>query len=210
MHCARPIASKMSAVRLQRERDHRKMQWRNGTGSTLEIAAVPTSDAWDWRLSMAEVSTDGAFSLLPGVDRALLVASGTGMILRINEQDHTIRHRDVFRFDGASDTACSLLDGPVRDLNFMVRRDAHIGQPSLELISLVAGSTIAFGEALGLVVLEGIVTLTTFGDSFPFAPLVEHAKRFDAVLADGPALQRTACVVRRDAVVVVASLRRDV
>ncbi len=197
-------------MRLQRERNHRTNRWLNGTGITLEIAVVPSPDAWDWRLSLAEVSTDGPFSKLPGVDRALIVASGAGMILRIDRHDHAIRHHDIFRFDGASDTQCSLLDGPVRDLNLMVRRDANIGAPSLELISLVAGSPVDLGDALGFVVLDGVVTLTTIGDSFPFSPLVEHATRFDAVLADGPTRQRTTCVVRRDAVVVVASLRCEV
>ena len=186
------------------------MQWRNGAGTTLEIAAVPASDAWDWRLSLAEVPTDGPFSALPGVDRALVVASGAGLILRIDDQEHTIRHRDIFRFDGGSDTVCSLLDGPVRDLNLMVRRDADIGQPSLDLISLVAGSPVDLGDALGFVVLNGVVALTTIGDAFPFSPLIQLVTRFDAVLADGPALQRTTCVVRRDAVVVVASLRCEV
>lgn len=92
----------------------------------------------------------------------------------------------------------------------MVRRDANIGQPSLELISLTAGSPVDLGDALGFVVLDGVVTLTTIGDSFPFSPLVEHATRFDAVIADVPERQRTTCVVRRDAVVVVASLRCEV
>ena len=43
--------------------------WRNGGGQTRELAAAPAGEQWHWRISLAEVRQDGAFSAYPGVTR---------------------------------------------------------------------------------------------------------------------------------------------
>ena len=66
-------------MRVLRRADYRRMPWKNGGGWTTQLAAFPESDAtvpFDWRVSIAEIESDGAFSAFPGYDRhiALLVA----------------------------------------------------------------------------------------------------------------------------------------
>ena len=52
------------------------MPWKNGGGVTSELARSPQADEFDWRLSVAEVATDGPFSQFPGIDRLLVLLSG--------------------------------------------------------------------------------------------------------------------------------------
>ena len=35
--------------------EYRRERWKNGLGWTREIVRMPDSDAWDWRLSIAEI-----------------------------------------------------------------------------------------------------------------------------------------------------------
>lgn len=62
--------------------------WKNGGGETREIAAFPPGagfDDFDWRLSIATIAEDGAFSAFPGIDRTLILLSGNGVALRLDD-----------------------------------------------------------------------------------------------------------------------------
>ena len=44
--------------------------WKNGGGATREIACWPAGtglDSFDWRISVATIAADGAFSLFAGI-----------------------------------------------------------------------------------------------------------------------------------------------
>lgn len=117
-----------------RAADHRRMPWKNGLGVTLEIAraerapAPPASGAqapsdFIWRLSIADVATDGPFSTFPEIDRHLMLIQGRGVRLVIDGAPRTLdRLYEPVEFAGESSTDCTLLDGPVRDFNVMVDR----------------------------------------------------------------------------------------
>src|SRR4051794_3505460 len=73
-------------VRILRAADCRTTPWKNGGGSTQQMAIGPAGaslDNFDWRISMARVATDGPFSDFPGIDRTLTVIEGGGMELTI-------------------------------------------------------------------------------------------------------------------------------
>jgi len=59
------------------------MPWRNGLGTTIELLKqdLPEDGGFAWRLSMAEVTTDGEFSNFSGYDRTLLLLVGKGLII---------------------------------------------------------------------------------------------------------------------------------
>lgn len=66
------------------ESDCRRMPWKNGGGTTVEIASAPGDadlDTFVWRVSVAEVARDGPFSAFPGVDRVIALVRGSGMRL---------------------------------------------------------------------------------------------------------------------------------
>lgn len=117
---------------------HRLMPWRNGGGRTAEIAFEPADSpaGFRWRLSLAEVESDGPFSTFPGCCRTIMLLSGRGMELTIvkpgakpGAEPRTIRidrPYEAFDFDGEAATSCTLVAGPVRDLNVIADRSLQI------------------------------------------------------------------------------------
>ncbi len=103
------------------------MPWKNGLGHTIEILKedMPDNDGFAWRLSMADVTTDGDFSNFAGYDRTLLLLEGNGITLdhANGQRDVLNKHLQAARFRGDARTAATLHDGPIRDFNVMARRD---------------------------------------------------------------------------------------
>lgn len=97
--------------------------WRNGGGVTREVVASGGSGrhGFDWRISIADVSQPGPFSVFPGVDRVIILVEGERMDLVVDGVVHVLRLHEPFSFVGASQTSCSLPSGPTRDLNVMTR-----------------------------------------------------------------------------------------
>ena len=56
--------------------------WKNGGGITHEVAKAKVKGQLLWRISLAEVASEGPFSLFPGLARILTVIDGEGMDLR--------------------------------------------------------------------------------------------------------------------------------
>ncbi|GAB3560893.1 HutD/Ves family protein [Spelaeicoccus albus] len=110
--------------------EHVRTPWRNGRGTTVELARQDGPDGFDWRLSIADISSEGEFSRFPGYRRVISTVEGAGMRLTVNDVPGDDLHRFVpFWFDGADHTECELLDGPIRDFNLIYRGDrvaAHL------------------------------------------------------------------------------------
>lgn len=109
-----------------RAADHRKMRWLNGGGWTSEIIAWPHSENWEWRLSVADIEQGGPFSVFADVDRTIALLQGSGFVLTVEDLPPVTIERpyEPFDFRGDQPTTCSLLGGPVQDLNLMVRRSS--------------------------------------------------------------------------------------
>jgi environmental stress-induced protein Ves len=106
---------------------YRRMPWKNGGGETIEIAVAPagaTLAAFDWRLSMARIDSDGPFSLFPGIDRTLAVLDGDGLRLSIDGRMPVSLTTDSApcSFPGDVAVTAARIGGPVTDLNVMTRR----------------------------------------------------------------------------------------
>lgn len=99
------------------------MPWKNGGGVTREYVREPAGDApLEWRLSVAEVASDGPFSSFPGLHRILVLLSGSGMRLHGPLHDATLRSPlEALEFPGEADIDASLIDGATTDLNLMWR-----------------------------------------------------------------------------------------
>jgi environmental stress-induced protein Ves len=87
------------------------------------------SDAFDWRVSVAQVDEDGPFSSFPGYDRVLVLLTGGGIDLHTG--DTVVRLRAPFgahRFPGEQPIDATLPAGPTTDFNLMWRRDVLDGE----------------------------------------------------------------------------------
>ncbi|MGE0240452.1 MAG: HutD family protein, partial [Parvibaculaceae bacterium] len=93
--------------------------------------------AFDWRVSIADVASDGPFSKFAGYDRHIMLLDGAGM--RLDTDENGVIDLLLYRpaaFSGDWTVAGKLRDGPVRDFNLMVAR--HKGRGSLACQRLTA------------------------------------------------------------------------
>ena len=114
-------------MRIIRAADCLVMPWKNGGGTTTEIAVAPEGASlndFDWRISMAHVGQDGPFSSFPGIDRTLSVLTGAGITLAFGDGERVRLDRGSAPYPFAADRAVDgvLVDGPIDDLNVMSRR----------------------------------------------------------------------------------------
>ncbi|MDH1561726.1 HutD/Ves family protein [Ectopseudomonas chengduensis] len=105
----------------------RAMPWKNGGGSTVELAISPADaglEDFAWRISTAQVAVDGAFSSFPGIDRSLAVLAGNGVCLQRadGQREMLLSGGTIAVFGGEEAISAHLLDGPITDLNLMTRR----------------------------------------------------------------------------------------
>lgn len=103
--------------------------WRNGGGSTREVAIEPPDGSLDrgfvWRVSRAGVAADGPFSPFPGIDRSLWLVRGAGLRLEFPDREVLLdRPWQRVDFAGELPVVGRLLAGPIDDLNVMVQRGA--------------------------------------------------------------------------------------
>jgi len=145
------------------------MPWKNGGGLTREVVCVPHGadmSAFDWRISIAHVASDGPFSCFPGVDRIITLLDGSGMRLRHPETG--VEHLLVepwapWAFAGDEPVECSLLAGPCQDFNVMVRRDRFHAA-----VHCLRHSSVLSPAAAGLLLTcTGHASLQADGDSRP-------------------------------------------
>ena len=107
-------------IELIRADQYTKMLWKNGAGFTLEIARSQGEADFDWRISMADVTTTGPFSLFPNKQRIISVLDGQGMVLHVDDLPaKTLNQGDIFAFHGESQVQNELVDGAIRDLNLI-------------------------------------------------------------------------------------------
>lgn len=108
----------------------RRVPWKNGRGTTLELATDAGIDGdWSWRLSIADVPERAVFSEHAGVDRQLLCLDGPGLRLhrRGGTQD-VPRDGDAVLFLGEEPVEGEPLGPGVRDVGLMLRRDRWRGK----------------------------------------------------------------------------------
>lgn len=102
------------------------MPWKNGMGITWELARQEALDgnAFSWRISIAEVGTDGPFSLYQGYQRIIGTLEGEGMLLEVDKTSaKEVGRFELFAFSGSSEVNCSLVKGAIRDFNIIYRPD---------------------------------------------------------------------------------------
>jgi len=138
------------------------MPWKNGQGSTTEIAVEPPGAALDgfaWRISVAELRVSGPFSTFPGYDRVIVQLDGPPMSLAHGgaapvRLDPLVPHA----FSGDDETACAVA-GVAHDFNLMVRRD--LATAALVVRRLSGGEAIELAADVATVVyvLEGALEL---------------------------------------------------
>ena len=141
----------------------RSEPWRNGGGVTRELASHPKAasaqdGAWDWRVSIADVSKAGDFSAFPGMERVLTVIDGELLLLTVDGAEHPLEKYRPFRFSGEAEAHGALPTGDIRDLNVITRAGSFKGFTSIIELSKKRAQPIFEGQ-LG-VLLQGQATVS--------------------------------------------------
>lgn len=131
--------------------------WRNGGGVTHQIARDGGVDTWRWRLSIAEVASDGPFSQFEGMSRILTVIDGAGIDLHTPDGVLSAMPLLPLSFSGDLPVESRMVNGPIRDLN-VIYDPCHIAAR----VTVIKGpATIpADPDLAGFVCLSGSVTVT--------------------------------------------------
>src|SRR4051794_32164037 len=97
--------------------------WKNGGGSTTQMAVFPPDagfDDFDWPVSLATMLEDGEFWESPGVERTLALVDGHGTTVDVDGEARLLTKADpVGSFDGESRVVSKLNGGASTDLNIM-------------------------------------------------------------------------------------------
>ena len=100
--------------------------WKNGGGTTREVAAWPPGASvqdFDWRISVATIAADGPFSAFAGIDRVITLLAGDGVLLQGAGWSHALDEALApFAFAGDEPVQATLLGGASEDFNVMTRR----------------------------------------------------------------------------------------
>lgn len=111
-------------------------RWQNGGGITHQLCREDDADGMLWRLSIAEVASDGPFSRFDNIDRIIMLLTGEGFSLQgVGANPHVLDIPLIpFSFAGETAIHCSLINGSVRDFNLMTRRAAV--QADLQVLTI--------------------------------------------------------------------------
>jgi len=168
--------------------------WRNGGGVTRELASHPLAasaqdGAWDWRVSIADLTKAGDFSPFPGMERVLTVIEGELLLLTVDGEEHPLEKYRPFRFSGEAASHGALPTGDIRNLNVITRTDSFKGYTSIIELSKKRAHPVFQGQLA--VLLQGQATVSPGAaaedeadDATEAAPATEpeELNRYDAVV----------------------------
>jgi environmental stress-induced protein Ves len=166
--------------------------WRNGGGVTRELASHPKAasaqdGAWDWRVSIADISKAGDFSVFPGMERVLTVIDGELLLLTVDGAEHPLEKYRPFRFSGEASTHGALPTGDIRDLNVITRTGTFKGYTSIIELSKKRAHPVFEGQLA--VLLQGQATVSPGAAEEPeggeppaLATEQQALNRYDAVV----------------------------
>ena len=173
----------------------RAAPWKNGGGSTMEIAISPAGAGmmdFDWRISLATITASGPFSSFPGIDRSLMLVDGPSVRLTLDGVRTVVlsASQPMLWFSGEAAVEAQV-KGATTDFNVMTRRDRCRHQ----LEKITAPGRLARRSAATLLFIAGEGAVLARGGEQQFA-----LARYDALLLDADdaqewrldALQRTA------------------
>lgn len=135
-------------------------RWQNGGGITHQLCRQDDEQGLLWRLSIAEVATDGPFSRFDNIDRVIMLLEGSGFCLHgVGETQQTLATPlKPFAFAGETPIHCTLINGAVRDFNLMTRRGAVT--PQLQVLSIGSeAQTLALSAQTLIYVVSGNVEI---------------------------------------------------
>lgn len=117
-------------IHLQSLSDCPFIPWKNNGGITQELLRIG-SDPFNFRISVANVTSDGPFSFFPGFLRELVLLEGS-LLLKVSGKEKRLNPFQLFSFSGEDSVESQLLNGPVRDFNVIFSKDLKVNIEIIE------------------------------------------------------------------------------
>ena len=136
--------------------------WKNGAGTTADVVVFPPGAAdtdFAWRVSIATITNDSAFSTFAGVDRWLVPLDAPGLTLLISGERHPTPVGIAVAFAGEDAVESVGVEQPSKDLNLMVRRGTAAGSLRIESVAGVRAVTAPEGSTVVVVLINGAILL---------------------------------------------------
>ena len=122
------------------------MPWKNGGGVTRMLLSQDGPKGVAWRLSLADIQTDGPFSTFPGLQRILTIVAGDGIVLRNTEHTLEARPFTPLPFSGALELESLRIGSDTQAFNLMF--DANQVQGNVSVLrpghSELSGTNVVF------------------------------------------------------------------
>ena len=150
-------------LRIIRSADYPTRPWKNGGGTTRDIAVSPPGASLDdfvWRLSLAQVDRDGPFSRFDNIDRTLVLLSGAMALHEQSRRIDLVRHQSVM-FEGERAIEATVAGGATLDFNVMTRRGRARHVVRCESFSKHISVAAAAGKTIVLFALDRGLTVGT-------------------------------------------------
>ncbi|PHZ15221.1 uncharacterized protein RHIMIDRAFT_234582 [Rhizopus microsporus ATCC 52813] len=170
-----PDPSIIQAKCLKPSRDYISQTWKNGLGTTDEIAIYPPDknfkqDDFFWRLSVNKIQSDCNFSLFPGYECTMIImpTENEKASFSISHGETVTKVHSLFPYSwqGEKTTSCKLSNPPIQTLQFMLKRDSGKAQIRIEKIGsyetdlqgdVDSGKNMLFGAFVLVYVVDGYV-----------------------------------------------------
>lgn len=122
--------------------DYTIMPWKNGLGTTAQIAVAPDGQ---WRISAATVNNPNPFSEFKGYQRLLTIWRGSGLLLN----EYKLLPGDVYKFSGEVPIFCKNLSPEVIDLGVIYHPEKVTA--TMEIISMAESKTLTLAKGLNFI-----------------------------------------------------------
>lgn len=171
------MTSKASSRTLTRldPSQYRRTKWRNGGGTTVDIALATDSGGGIWRLGRTPIVADGPFSDYAGFDRVQVLVAGSGLVLETPDGEIDVRQPfHPVRFAGEVPVVSRLEAGPVEVVNLIGAR----ARVTVEMVVLDEGRALDLGSGTHIAYSpHGVVALSLDGARYELE--ADHALRLD-------------------------------
>lgn len=129
-------------MQLLKMSDYIIMPWKNGLGTTAQIAVAPDNQ---WRISAATVKKPNPFSEFKGCQRLLTIWRGSGLLLN----DYELLPGSVYKFSGETPIFCKNLSPEVIDLGVIYQPEKVTA--TMDVLSLTESKTFIAAKDLNFI-----------------------------------------------------------
>ena len=177
-----------AGARVLTVKDYRRVEWKNGQGTTEEISIFPEdataqSGEFLWRLSAAPlVEAKSVFSIFAGYERCLTLIDGEKLKLffKNGAREVQLKRGEVCQFSGDEEISCETFPVPSKDLGLIFKKGAVKAEFSVTKIGVKPRSFEIRSRTAFIYAISGSVKASLYPGELKFTVNKRETLRLDA------------------------------